>query len=276
MSSLVKNARDDFMASGDNLSGQRQSVELASKSYLLHSNPLTRTGPGRARPVVIVDDRALSRDSLVHLLRKEMRRVVVVSLGSTEAFLAHASESRVAPSMIVFNINARSPLDPVVRSDVIRFQQAASDVPLVLLVDAASADAVTAALTLGVRGVIPTSIPPKVIARALMLVAVGGTFVPSEAFLEGRPAAADGAEASPAPRQTARFGAMTPRELEVLALLQQGKPNKVIALDLDMKESTVKVHVRHIMRKLGATNRTQAVLRSQSLFGKSNNGQSDR
>jgi DNA-binding NarL/FixJ family response regulator len=53
---------------------------------------------------------------------------------------------------------------------------------------------------------------------------------------------------------------LTPRQLEVLDRLREGKPNKLIARDLNMTEATVKVHVRQIMRKLGAANRTQAVL----------------
>ena len=46
--------------------------------------------------------------------------------------------------------------------------------------------------------------------------------------------------------------------MDVLKLLEQGKSNKVIAYELGVEESTVKVHVRHIMKKLNATNRTHA------------------
>lgn len=53
---------------------------------------------------------------------------------------------------------------------------------------------------------------------------------------------------------------LTPRQHEVLQKLSEGKSNKLIARDLDMTEATVKVHVRQIMRKFGATNRTQAAL----------------
>lgn len=53
---------------------------------------------------------------------------------------------------------------------------------------------------------------------------------------------------------------LTPRQREVLQKLSEGKSNKLIARDLEMTEATVKVHVRQIMRKFGATNRTQAAL----------------
>ena len=51
----------------------------------------------------------------------------------------------------------------------------------------------------------------------------------------------------------------------MLQRLWQGKQNKTIAYDLDMCESTVKVHIRHIMKKLNARNRTQVVLLTRSL-----------
>jgi DNA-binding NarL/FixJ family response regulator len=52
---------------------------------------------------------------------------------------------------------------------------------------------------------------------------------------------------------------LTPRQIEVLKCLWQGKPNKAIAQELNMREGTVKVHVRHILHKLHAQNRTQIV-----------------
>ena len=54
--------------------------------------------------------------------------------------------------------------------------------------------------------------------------------------------------------------AMTPRQIEVLKLLAQGQSNKEIARNLDMPESTVKVHVKAILQKLGVKNRTQAAI----------------
>ncbi|MCS6780698.1 MAG: response regulator transcription factor, partial [Geminicoccaceae bacterium] len=63
----------------------------------------------------------------------------------------------------------------------------------------------------------------------------------------------------------AALGWLTPRQREVLELLGQGRPNKVIAQRLAMCESTVKVHVRQIMRKLGARNRTEVALKLREL-----------
>jgi DNA-binding NarL/FixJ family response regulator len=58
----------------------------------------------------------------------------------------------------------------------------------------------------------------------------------------------------------------TPREQQVLAELELGLPNKLIAARLNLSENTVKMHIQHIMRKCDARNRTEAVLRWRGLL----------
>jgi two-component system nitrate/nitrite response regulator NarL len=62
---------------------------------------------------------------------------------------------------------------------------------------------------------------------------------------------------------------LSAREAEILRCLTKGSPNKVIARDLDMAEATVKVHVKAILRKIGAGNRTQAALWASQRMGES-------
>jgi DNA-binding NarL/FixJ family response regulator len=69
-----------------------------------------------------------------------------------------------------------------------------------------------------------------------------------------------GVLASPASRPP---GGVTAREAAVIRALQQGKPNKVIAYELNMCESTVKVHVRNLMKKMKAKNRTDLAMKAQ-------------
>ena len=90
------------------------------------------------------------------------------------------------------------------------------------------------------------------------LVAEGGTYVPADIlgtlFETHRPAPTQ------TPEDTTGLWSLSPRQIQVLERLNQGKQNKVIAYELRMAESTVKVHIRHIMKKLNARNRTQVVL----------------
>jgi DNA-binding NarL/FixJ family response regulator len=58
---------------------------------------------------------------------------------------------------------------------------------------------------------------------------------------------------------------VTVRERKVIQAIRQGKPNKVIAYELNMCESTVKVHVRNIMKKLNARNRTDIAIKGGDL-----------
>jgi DNA-binding NarL/FixJ family response regulator len=88
--------------------------------------------------------------------------------------------------------------------------------------------------------------------EAVRFVLAGGTYVPVDCLDCPRVAATPPA----AP------GAVTNRELAVVRAIQQGKSNKIIAYDLNLCESTVKVHVRNIMKKLKAKNRTDVAMLS--------------
>jgi len=124
---------------------------------------------------------------------------------------------------------------------------------------------VAAAFNLGVRGYLPSSLPIRQATDAIRLVESGGNFVPQSALCL---AASAGKEPETMPAQPkAGLPGLSPRQLQVLRLLQQGKQNKTIAYELNMCESTVKVHVRHIMRKLHARNRTQVVVQTQQMIG---------
>lgn len=103
----------------------------------------------------------------------------------------------------------------------------------------------------GVRAIIPLPFAPDHFRAVVQLVMAGGAFRPSDVldrYAEAR-AAEDGL-------------ALTQRQQEVLELLREGHANKSIALRLGLRETTVKVHVKAILRKLGVSNRTQAALRA--------------
>lgn len=133
------------------------------------------------------------------------------------------------------------------------------DVPAVIISDNSDHDRVCACISHGVRGFIPTMTPPLVALAALEMVVLGGTYVPPLVVSQGQPQAQpDPVTARPAADDFSHLG-LTPREQDVLALLGQGQKNKQIAQQLGISESTAMVHVRNLMRKLGATNRTQTV-----------------
>jgi DNA-binding NarL/FixJ family response regulator len=132
--------------------------------------------------------------------------------------------------------------------------------PVIILCDVDSFDLISAAFESGVRGYIPTESTSLEIAIEIMyLVKAGGTFVPPSSL---SPQRIKSSAARDHPAATRRF---TPRQCEVLDCLKLGQTNKSIAFILKMSESSVKTHIQNIMRKMGATNRTEVACLVQRL-----------
>jgi DNA-binding NarL/FixJ family response regulator len=123
-----------------------------------------------------------------------------------------------------------------------------------------------------VRGVLPMNLQLDIWLSALQLMFNGGDYIPVEIMSGGSPSEPKLSDAPdirlPAPpRQPTRssadsdpisIGGLTRREVDVLKLVAEGHQNKVIAAKLGLSEHTVKLHMHHIISKLGAHNRTQA------------------
>jgi DNA-binding NarL/FixJ family response regulator len=147
--------------------------------------------------------------------------------------------------------------------EIAAIRQALGSAPLIMLSDLEDShqlNTIRGALRAGANGFISTrSTGLAMTLSAIRFVQAGGTFAPLEMLLSdvSSPPAAQPAPASPY--------RLTARQKAVLAQLQQGKANKIIAHELGMSESTAKVHIRNIMRKMGATNRTQAAFNALKL-----------
>jgi DNA-binding NarL/FixJ family response regulator len=131
-------------------------------------------------------------------------------------------------------------------------------VPCVVLSGEDDTYHVVEAFEAGAKGYVTMSMPFVVVLAALRLVAAGGTFAPAGCLTARRPDATPAVNEQPA-------ALFTERQLAVVDALSKGMANKTIAYELNLRESTVKVHVRKIMRKLHATNRTQAAFLASSL-----------
>ncbi len=141
--------------------------------------------------------------------------------------------------------------------------------PVVVLSGSEDADLMRRLLDLGVLGFIPKAYSPDVMLSAVRLVLSGGVYIPP--MMLGQvsaavPAAVTPAMASPESIDSLRR-ILTERQVDVLRLLSQGKPNKLIARDLGISEGTVKIHLAAIYRALNVRNRTEAVVASRKLEG---------
>lgn len=127
--------------------------------------------------------------------------------------------------------------------------------PIVILSAVTEPENVLQTIDIGASGFIPKTSSSKIILSALHLILSGGLYLPSE-LLNLSAKAETAAE---------HKGPLTPRQLDVLRLMGQSKPNKIIARELDLSEGTVKLHVTAILKALDVTNRTGAVIAGKKL-----------
>jgi DNA-binding NarL/FixJ family response regulator len=131
---------------------------------------------------------------------------------------------------------------------------------VIVLAQRDDVDLALTAMRHGAKAFIPSTMDFAIAVEAVRVVLAGGTYVPMEClFAAGHPS-------RPTPPIPLSSGVVTRRELAVVRAIQQGKSNKIIAYELNMCESTVKVHVRNIMKKLKAKNRTDIAIKLQPAF----------
>jgi DNA-binding NarL/FixJ family response regulator len=198
--------------------------------------------------VAWIDGCLLTRQCMLQaILRAQPLLVIVPFESACDCIKAPARQI----DLIVYHDHETNSVN---RVDILRLRDAFPSARFVVLSDARALEAATVkdVLMRGASGFILTSQTSLVmLLSALILVASGGTFVPKEFFF------AQGNRESPSIMKEPRTGRhLTHRELEVLALIKVGKPNKLIAHELNLSEATVKVHARNIMRKTGSGNRT--------------------
>ncbi len=213
----------------------------------------------QTRTVALIEERRLIRETLSECL-KTLPGLDLRMSASVGDWLKQAAER---PANFVLYSIAGRPTDEPNRANIRRIAQTCPQTPLILLCDSEGLDEIMGALEDGARGYIPTSLGLDIIAEAISLVAAGGVYLPLSSLSAARRATSEPAARPPHPGEDI----FTARQLEVLSALRMGKANKIIAYELDMCESTVKVHVRNIMKKLGATNRTEVAYKAGKLLG---------
>jgi DNA-binding NarL/FixJ family response regulator len=219
--------------------------------------------PGSFSPsVVIIESRALIRECLALCLQKKLDLPIL-----TYADVGTWTQDPAGASACVIILGG---VDKEMAGEHSELMQELShwekDVPVIVFSDNESRAQITSSLRSGAKGYIPSDTPLEVVARAIKLVLVGGVFVPPNILMETRQ---DDAPASLRRETKIDF---TARENDVVRALLKGKSNKVIAYELNMSESSVKVHIRNVMRKLQVRNRTEAVIKIAEMV----RGDSDR
>ena len=213
--------------------------------------PIDDRVPAAAASLVLLDSRPLVRDCLALAIRAEWPTARVTATG-WDLLDSLPDRQSVALCMVSLGAVGNGPLE--------RAQAAFPGAALVILADEDDYASVAEAASRGARGYFSTATELPVLVQGLRLVLLGGTAMPVAVTKPTAPVR----RTAPVSRFSAEL--FTPKELEVLRSLATGRPNKLIAYDLSICETTVKVHLRHIFRKLGTTNRTHAALLAREML----------
>jgi DNA-binding NarL/FixJ family response regulator len=200
--------------------------------------------------ILVVDDHPLMADALGHAMSALDRAPVVEKTGNLASALARAAEASFDLCLLDLGLPDCSGLKALTR-----MREAFPTLAVVVVSGVDDMASVIAALELGAMGYIPKTSQRDVLLSAVRLVASGGIYVPPEALRQAPPPAT---ESTPAL-------ALSSRQQEVLGLLLKGLSNKLIARQLDITESTAKIHVSAVLRALGVATRTQALIAANRL-----------
>lgn len=210
--------------------------------------------------LLVLDDRTLDRECLAQCLVLYGTGIEVLAFGSIDEW--RKDEDLHPPiAAILLNIGAQKVADPSIAAEISDLVSESHPIPVVILSDSDELAQILKALECGARGYIPSSIGFDVCVQAVNLARAGGTFVPASSILSTQKVTAAGGEVPPP-----MAGMFTQRQEEVIRALRRGKANKIIAYELNLRESTVKVHIRNIMKKLKAANRTEVAYKLSDMF----------
>ncbi len=217
---------------------------------------------------MLIDSRVWFRESLAHALKTFLPHMPVESANSIDEVVPGPAQ------LMLIGLDPRSGCEPTQLRDTFEtLRRVGAGSPIGVSLHAENATVAASLATLGVAGIVTLSASLEIAIASVRLMAVGGTALPTGLFdhRDERDAYARAAELppqSPVSQAVARpneapppLQGLTARERDVLKRLSAGRANKNIAFDLRVSESTVKVHLRSIMKKLHATNRTQAAMR---------------
>jgi len=207
----------------------------------------------------VVDDHVLIREALRGVLTELKADATVVEAPDSKHAMLRISENPDLELILLdLNLPDRNGFDILAE---LRVRYPA--ISVVMLSASHDRDDIAKALDLGALGFIPKSAQRDVMLSAFKLIFSGGIYVPPEILVRAEPAPAP-RKPSGRPHTAAELG-LTERQMDVLALMMQGKSNKAICRALDLAEPTVKNHVTAILKALKVTNRTEAVIAAGAL-----------
>jgi two-component system nitrate/nitrite response regulator NarL len=201
--------------------------------------------------ILLIDDHTLFREGLEGLLSRRNINILA-AVGSGQEGLRLAAELK--PDVILLDMR----MPEMDGMEVLRqLRKNGFRNPVAMLTTSSDERDLVESLRSGAQGYLLKDMEPDQLVLALRDIVAGKTVVaPDLAPVLARVVQGD----SISPIDESPFAKLTPREIEILALLAEGQSNKVIARNLGISDGTVKLHVKSILRKLGVHSRVEAAV----------------
>jgi DNA-binding NarL/FixJ family response regulator len=210
----------------------------------------------QGRKILIADDHALFRAGVALLLESLFDEIAVSEAASLDQVLDRIERGETFDCVLLDldmpGMDGFRGLDQV--------KTWLPNTPIVIVSAAADARVMREVIRRGAKGYIVKSASAEAFKHGLSLALAGEIYVTPGLLLEECAPVAETPAPLPAP-----LGILTPRQLDVLALLMEGRSNKEIGRELGLLESTVKAHVKMILNRLHTSNRTEAAMMAADL-----------
>ena len=212
---------------------------------------MTRTGESDAMyRFQVADDHPLFRNALLEVIKQNYPDAVVgqsMDLDGTMRDLERNNET----DLLLLDLHMPGSQDLF---GLITVREKFSDIPVAIISADEDLGTVSRAMGHGASGYIPKSCSPQVIYQAIHSMLDGNRWVPDDFRVSLKPVTEEEKDLA------AKIATLTPQQYRVLCYLREGWLNKQIGYELGVTEATIKAHITAIFRKLGTTNRTQAVI----------------
>ncbi len=204
--------------------------------------------------LLIADDHALFRDGLCLQLEKTVPQAVILQAANFSQAIKIIENT---PDIDLIMIDLDMP-DMKWEEGLKEIRRLSPQSRIAIISASEDGRNIKKALEAGISGYISKRSETKVLLSALKLILDGGTYLPPSLLEQSHAAETVGGRRSAG-------NSLTPRQSEVLGYVAEGLSNKQIAYKMGVSEATVKLHINALLRAVGATNRTQAVIIAQKI-----------
>ncbi len=208
--------------------------------------------PAERRALAVIDPRTLERDCFVRCIELAHPDIAISGFNSIDDWQNRHDAGLC--QVVLYSTGNRAVQE--VAAEIADLVALAAASPVVVIGTANDLSEMLAAFDCGARGYLPSSVGVDEIVETSLLTSFRGIFLPLASLQALRASVPQ-----TTPPETSCDEHLTERQRAVCEALRRGKSNKIIAGELNLCESTVKVHIRNIMKKLGAKNRTEAAFK---------------